>query len=102
MEKVESCNTEAPYVEADDAFSPYTYNNAQLLVPRGADASYQNARIWPLFKNHEIITSVDEIITDNSSTAAEYYNMQGVRVTSPAPGINIRRLGNRTEKIIVR
>lgn len=102
MEKVESCNTEAPYVEADDAFSPYAYNNAQLLVPRGADASYQNARIWPLFKNHEIITSVDEIITDNNSTAAEYYNMQGVRVTSPAPGINIRRLGNRTEKIIVR
>lgn len=32
----------------------------------------------------------------------EYYNLQGIRVENPAPGLYIRRTGNSVEKIIIR
>lgn len=102
MEKVDSRNPDAPYVEDDDAFSADTYDNAQLLIPSGADASYRDASGWSSFKNRGITTAVGEIIFGNSGDGAEYYNMQGVRVTAPSSGIYIRCFGNRTEKVIVR
>jgi M6 family metalloprotease-like protein len=45
-------------------------------------------------------TAITEIAGDNTDAAAEYFNLQGVRVVAPtAPGIYIRRQGNTATKI---
>jgi hypothetical protein len=50
------------------------------------------------------ISGVDDIITDASNDAVEYYNLQGIAVdkSNLAPGIYIRKQGTKTEKIIVK
>lgn len=51
---------------------------------------------------HDYIDAgVDSPIGD-SATTAEYYNLQGIRVASPTPGVYIRRQGNTTQKVIVK
>ncbi len=47
-------------------------------------------------------SSLDNIGTDDSGAPVEYYNLQGIRVTDPAPGIYIRRQGSRVSKVYVR
>lgn len=54
----------------------------------------------------EVVTSVGSIAVDPRDEAAagpaEYYNMQGARVTSPGPGIYIVRRGSKVTKEIVK
>lgn len=45
---------------------------------------------------------VTEISTGNTSAPVEYYNLQGVKVTSLQPGLYIRRQGDSTTKIAIR
>lgn len=47
-------------------------------------------------------SSLDNIGIDDSDTPVEYYNLQGIRVTDPAPGIYIRRQGSQVSKVYVR
>ncbi len=50
-------------------------------------------------------TGVTDLISgnvDNDAAVAEYYNLQGVRLDRPMPGINIERRGTTTRKIIIR
>lgn len=43
---------------------------------------------------------VDAVVVDNSNAPVEYYNLQGVRISQPAPGtIVIRRQGTDVKKI---
>ena len=47
---------------------------------------------------------VSDIAADGSDADApvEYYNLSGVRVDNPSPGLYIRRQGTRTQKVIIR
>lgn len=45
--------------------------------------------------------SLDDITVDNDAPV-EYFNLQGIRVAEPAPGIYIRRQGTAVSKIIIR
>lgn len=46
---------------------------------------------------------IDDVAADYSDAPVEYYNLQGVRVANPAPGmIVIRRQGNNVSKILVK
>ena len=47
---------------------------------------------------------VSDVVTDDADADApvEYYNLQGVRVTEPTPGIYIRRQGSRVDKIAIK
>lgn len=47
-------------------------------------------------------TSGVEIVTDELSTPAAYYNLQGVRVENPANGIFIKVQGNKAQKVYVK
>lgn len=47
----------------------------------------------------EINTGVDNIATDNNEV--EYYNLQGVRVNNPGPGLYIIKQGNKISKVIL-
>ena len=44
---------------------------------------------------------VNDIVIDQNAPV-EYYNLQGVRVETPAPGFYIRRQGNTATKVLVR
>lgn len=50
-------------------------------------------------------TGISDLISgndDNDATVLEFYNLQGVRLDRPMPGINIERRGTTTRKIVVR
>ena len=49
-------------------------------------------------------TGVSEILTTDNNAVAEYYNLQGIRVSADSltPGLYIVRQGNKTSKTIVR
>ncbi len=48
-------------------------------------------------------TAITEIEADNAADGnAEYFNLQGVRVDNPIPGLYIRRQGGKTEKVYIR
>ena len=49
-----------------------------------------------------ISTGLSGFETDRDNTPIEIYNMQGVRVMNPGPGLYLVRKGNKTSKIIVR
>ena len=45
---------------------------------------------------------IADIIVDSADAPAEYFNLQGVRVENPTPGLYIRRQGNKVSRIIIR
>lgn len=103
LETITSLNPEPPYVEDETAFSNETYANARLLIPIEAEKSYTSANVWSLFKNIGNTTAVDDIdidITDNYTV--EYYNLNGIKVANPTPGIYICRKNGVTSKVVIK
>lgn len=49
-----------------------------------------------------IQTSVDGIVSEDADAPAEYFNLQGIRVENPTPGLYIVRRGNTVGKILIR
>lgn len=47
-------------------------------------------------------SGVDTITPDNDNSPVEYYNLQGIKVSEPAPGIYIRKQGEKTSKVLIR
>lgn len=97
-----SLNTYYPWMYDSNAFSEATYNNATLIVPQGSESYYRSDQNWSLFKNILSTSGIEDIIADgDADNEAEYYNLQGIRVTKPSSGIFIRRHGNKLEKVII-
>lgn len=75
-----------------------TYNNYDI----GAyyiDESFITLPNWDSTSTIETITPS----TDNTPDApVEYFNLQGLKITNPGPGIYIRRQGSKTDKIFIR
>jgi hypothetical protein len=47
-------------------------------------------------------SGVGSIVVDNENAPVEYYNLQGVRVANPTPGLYIVRQGTKVSKTVVR
>jgi hypothetical protein len=47
-------------------------------------------------------TGVETIAVDNADAPVEYYNLQGVRVANPTPGLYITRQGTKVSKTLVK
>ncbi len=47
-------------------------------------------------------SGITDITTDIEEASTEYFNLQGIRVENPGPGIYIRRRGNEVSKILVK
>lgn len=74
----------------------------KISVPTISGAVYLNAlRISDATGNFGADFDTVEIMTDENSEV-EYFNLQGVSVKDPAPGVYIRRQGNRIEKVIIK
>jgi hypothetical protein len=47
-------------------------------------------------------SGVGSIVVDSENAPVEYYNLQGVRVANPTPGLYIVRQGTKVSKTVVR
>lgn len=47
-------------------------------------------------------SGIDDIVTGDENAPVEYYNLQGIRVSDPTPGMYIMRQGTTTSKVIIR
>ena len=61
--------------------------------------TYAPARIGKLLNSTP--TAIEDIVITEEKEP-EYYNLQGMRVKDPTPGIYIVRRGNKTSKEVVR
>lgn len=59
-----------------------------------------NGANTPFTQKVEITTGVDKVSVENG--AAEYYNLQGIRVNNPSKGVYIKKTGDKTVKVQVR
>lgn len=86
----------------DNAKTPYSKDNSSSAEKEDTDCfTYAHARIGKLAQTSGVETIV--VNTENVEDAApEYYNLQGVRVLEPTPGIYVVRRGNVVTKEVVR
>ena len=50
---------------------------------------------------YQLTSGVEDVVL-GSDAAAEYFNLQGVRVAQPAAGLYLRRCGDKVEKVVVK
>jgi hypothetical protein len=72
---------------------PFLYNGKLDIESHKAKADVEGT-----VNNDDIATGVNSVLM-NANGEAEYYNLQGVRVYSPANGLYIRKQGNTVSKV---
>lgn len=97
-----SAHASLPYDPSfyDNVFENYSQDSSSSKEKEDQDVvTYAPARIGKLLSSTP--TAVEEIEM-SEETEPEYYNLQGIRVNDPVPGIYIVRRGNKTSKEVVR
>lgn len=97
-----SAHASLPYDPSfyDNVFAGYSQDNSSSKEKEDQDVvTYAPARIGKLLNSTP--TAVEEIEL-SEETEPEYYNLQGIRIKDPVPGIYIVRRGNKTSKKVVR
>lgn len=69
--------------------------------PSNADSNKDRTAVWNLTWT-AYSSAIDAVEAAEADAPAEFYNLQGVRVTAPANGIFIRRQGTKVEKVVIR
>ena len=105
-----SGNTYAQHL-ASATFSPGTYDKKTQTLTLGSNDNksvtitpYSTLRFSKITAYYtSSSTGINDIaIIDNDNTPVEYYNLQGVRVTSPTPGLYIRVQGKQATKVYLK
>lgn len=104
------CDAKQPIVFDKPPFDNF---EAILYVPSGSADLYRQAPVWRNFKN--IIdfdfSEADIVTSDGIQVPTDYYNLEGLKVSTAAPGETpadlpagtyIVRCGNKTEKVVIR
>lgn len=97
-----SAHASLPYDPSfyDNVFENYSQDSSSSKEKEDQDVvTYAPARIGKLLNSTP--TAVEEIEL-SEETEPEYYNLQGIRIKDPVPGIYIVRRGNKTSKEVVR
>lgn len=97
-----SAHASLPYDPSfyDNVFENYSQDSSSSKEKEDQDVvTYAPARIGKLLNSTP--TAIEDIVI-TEETEPEYYNLQGMRVKDPTPGIYIVRRGNKTSKEIVR
>lgn len=108
-EKDSSDNTYAQHL-ASATFSPGTYDEKTQTLTLGSNenksvtitpkSALRFSKITAYYTSSS--TGISDIVTDNDNAPVEYYNLQGVRVSSPAPGLYIRVQGKQATKVYLK
>lgn len=100
VEKLETVICLNPVPASGAAFEQIVYDNATLYVPEEAVEAYSTAEGWKNFKNIRKSSGVEMNMMEDSD-APEYYNMQGVKIDTPAAGeIVIMKKGAIVKRVI--
>ena len=89
-------------------YLPVAESSTQIIFNNGngdqtADLPFVPNAFYTKEGQGGIISGVDGINTvDDDNAEVEYYNLQGVRVADPTPGIYIVRRGRKTAKVVIR
>lgn len=78
--------------------------NAYTLGSNGKVVTYATiAGTGTTYAQYAAPTSgIDDIVIGDENAPVEYYNLQGIRVDNPTPGMYIMRQGTKTSKVIIR
>lgn len=93
-----------------DEFKDFTASNGILTFTKSAEnavismtnAAFPKLTLTTIPVTVKVEGSAVEEIEAADAAEAEYFNLQGVKVSGAEPGLYIRRQGNKTEKVIVR
>lgn len=100
-----TCFPATPPALVNESFDAALYDRAELVVPADAELDYYLHAIWGKFMNIKgaDLSGIEDIVCDDDNAPYELYNLQGVRVDrdNAAPGIYIRRQGNKTTKVYI-
>lgn len=98
-----------PFVERTYAPTTMVYGSDKvpfdIVYDRGEQEPYQGPMQWVPAVKVTYTPGTDSLtgIMTDSDEAAEYFNLQGIRVTgTPAPGVYIRRSGDKAVKVSIR
>lgn len=91
------------YTEEDDDSVPFQAWTGEIIFNsleynKWDETAVQNASISDI----ELPASGIEAINVDNNVPAEYYNLQGIKVSNPATGIYIRVQGNQASKVFVK
>lgn len=97
LDEIEETKAKVTY----DKTYGYPLEYVEAYSHDGAEFRYDSKTV---FSNYSDVSGIEGIEIDNTDAPVEYYNLQGVRVNSenPAPGIYIRRQGNKATKVYVK
>lgn len=85
----------------DNASTPYHGDDSSSAEKNDEDSfTYKHARIGKLSTSGGV-ENVNAAVAE-SDAPVEYYNLQGVRVDNPQPGIYIRRQGSKVSKVLLK
>lgn len=85
----------------DNATTPYPGDDSSSAEKKDEDCfTYKHARIGKLSTSGGV-ENVNAAAAE-SDAPVEYYNLQGVRVDNPQPGIYIRRQGSKVSKVLLK
>ncbi|MDE7386585.1 MAG: phosphodiester glycosidase family protein [Muribaculaceae bacterium] len=102
MGKKKAASAPAKVSAAEKAFRSSTVPGS-LIGTRAYSYRYYTPDGLAEFQQEEMNTGVDNVVVDDNADApVEYYNLQGVRVENPAPGLYIKRQGTPATKVIIR
>ncbi len=87
------------YLPVAEASTMIIFNNG--TGTQTADLLFQPNGVYTKSGFSHTVSGIDGIF-DNTDEAVEYYNLQGIRVEIPTPGVYIMRKGDRRTKVIIR
>lgn len=93
-------NPEPPACESASSFNNVDRNTCQIDVPAGSVDAYAKAAIWSEFKKISEInpSGISEISNCTDVVVTARYTLDGKRVETPVPGINIVVLSDGTHR----
>lgn len=85
-------------------FDNIVYSQATLYVPDESVDAYRKASGWKNFTNILPLSAagIDDVTVEESDVPAEYYNLQGQRLSGPTTGLMLIRRGPKTVKQMMR
>ena len=90
------------FTENDLPFEGELPLNSETRFVKVVQKSYTSGefKLTALKISNEDLSGIDVIDAD-VDTPAEYYNLQGIRVANPGPGLYIVRQGGKTSKVLI-
>lgn len=77
-------------------------SDAEGKISMTIDVLWEGINIKCTFNGALAGSGISSIVVDDANAPVEYFNLQGVRVENPTPGLYIRRQGNKVSRIIIR